>query len=111
MRELFDDATGERADAVAAASRYDVTHMTTAIRLVREGLGITVLPALALPRLELDGLRACRLSDASAKRTIGMLHRQDRSLSAAAAAFAAKLAEVARDLEEPDPKPRRSRAK
>ena len=97
-RDLFDQATGERTEPNAAASRYDVTHMTTAIRLVRQGLGMTVLPALALPELELGELVACKLQDPSARRMIGLLHRRDRSLSAAATAFAGKLASVAQDL-------------
>lgn len=96
VRELYDEATHEEAEATAAASRYDVTHMTTAIRLVRQGLGITVLPALALPELDLSGLVACQLSDVSAKRTIGVLYRRDRSLSAAATAFVTQLTAVAR---------------
>ena len=100
VRELYDDATQDQAEATSAASRYDVTHMTTAIRLVRQGLGITVLPALALPELDLSGLVACRLGDASARRTIGVLHRRDRSLSAAASAFVAQLSVVARELPE-----------
>lgn len=101
VRELYDEATQEGTEASAAASRYDVTHMTTAIRLVRQGLGITVLPALALPELDLHGLMSCGLHDASARRTIGMLHRRDRSLSSAAAAFSGKLAGVARELAGP----------
>lgn len=95
VRELFDDAMEDRPSTATAASRYDVTHMTTAIRLVRQGLGITVLPSLALPELHLKGLLACRLADASARRTIGILHRKDRSLSAAASAFSTQLADVA----------------
>ncbi|MCC2633086.1 LysR family transcriptional regulator [Ramlibacter sp.] len=101
VRELYDEATQEGTEASAAASRYDVTHMTTAIRLVRQGLGITVLPALALPELDLHGLMSCGLHDASARRTIGVLHRRDRSLSTAAAAFASKLAGVAREVAGP----------
>lgn len=97
-RDLFDEATGERTKTTSAASRYDVTHMTTAIRLVRQGLGMTVLPALALPELELGELVACKLQDTSARRMIGVLHRRDRSLSAAATAFAGKLATVADEL-------------
>ena len=97
-RDLFDEATGEQTETTAAASRYDVTHMTTAIRLVRQGLGMTVLPALALPELELGDLVVCKLQDTSARRMIGALHRRDCSLSAAATAFAGKLATVADEL-------------
>ncbi len=98
VRELYDDAMEDQPEATTAASRYDVTHMTTAIRLVRQGLGITVLPSLALPELDLAGLVACRLADASARRNIGVLHRRDRSLSAAATAFAHQLATVASQI-------------
>ncbi|MHB1122630.1 MAG: LysR family transcriptional regulator [Ramlibacter sp.] len=101
VRELFDDAMEDQPQAATATSRYDVTHMTTAIRMVRQGLGITVLPALALPELDLAGLVACRLSDASARRTIGVLHRRDRSLSAAANAFANQLATTAKETAAP----------
>ena len=105
VRELYDQATQEGTEAAAAASRYDVTHMTTAIRLVRQGLGITVLPALALPELDLHGLMSCGLHDASARRTIGLLHRRDRSLSTAAAAFSSKLVAVAREVAGPPAQP------
>jgi LysR family carnitine catabolism transcriptional activator len=98
VRELYEEATSEDNEAAATASRYDVTHMTTAIRMVRQGLGIAVLPALALEELGLEGLTATRLHDASARRKIGVLHRRDRSLSAAATAFATKLLTVAGDL-------------
>lgn len=110
-RDLFDESTGEQTETTASASRYDVTHMTTAIRLVRQGLGMTVLPALALPELELGELVACKLQDASARRKIGVLHRRDRSLSAAATALAGKLATVANALGGNGMKTQRARAK
>lgn len=100
VRALYDDAVQDQPEATAAASRYDVTHMTTATGLVRQGLGITVLPSLALPELNLTGLVARPLADDSARRTIGVLHRRDRTLSAAANAFAAQLAIVARRVGE-----------
>lgn len=99
-RELYEEAmvaeSRPEGEATVTASRYDVTHMTTAIRLVRQGLGIAVLPALALPELDLDELMSLRLQDASARRTIGVLHRRDRSFSAAASAFERSLAAVVR---------------
>ncbi len=69
------------------ASRYDVTHMTTAVQMIHQGLGITVLPQLALPALNLEGLLSRVLNDTTAKREIGLFHRKDRSLSPAANAF------------------------
>ena len=62
----------------------------------------SVLPRLALPELNLAGLRAAALCDASARRAIGLLHRRDRSLSPAAQALAVQLEtamdEIARRL-------------
>ncbi len=112
VRELYDEATEDRPSNAAeiSASRYDVTHMTTAIRLVRQGLGITVLPSLALPELDLEGLATCRLADASARRTLGILHRKDRSLSAAASAFSLQLAAVSAGSEPPSRSRSRSKA-
>lgn len=98
-RTLLDQAIQGLAAVPAAASRYDVTHMTTAIRLVRQGLGITLLPRLALPELNLGDLLAKPIHDDSAGRTIGVLHRRDRSLSAAAQAFTAQLEQAAESVE------------
>ena len=60
-----------------AGLRYDVTHMMTAVLLVREGLGITLLPRLALPALLLQGMPHRPIADAIAERTIGVLRRRD----------------------------------
>ncbi len=95
VRAQYDQAVQAEAAAPAASSRYDVTHMTTATGLVRQGLGITLLPMLALSELNLSGLLARPLEDSTARRTIGVLHRGDRSLSAAALAFTAQLTRVA----------------
>lgn len=95
VRAQYELAAKAETQAPAAASRYDVTHMTTATELVRQGLGITLLPLLALPELDLAGLLARPLEDATARRSIGLLHRRDRSLSSAALAFAALVQEVA----------------
>ncbi|MCZ8403436.1 LysR substrate-binding domain-containing protein [Achromobacter xylosoxidans] len=91
-RQQFDRAVREETGAPATALRYDVTNMGTAAGMVRQGLGVSVLPRLALPELNLAGLRAAPLCDASARRAIGLLHRRDRSLSPAAQALAAQLA-------------------
>jgi DNA-binding transcriptional LysR family regulator len=110
-RTQFDLAVLTEAAAPAASSRYDVTHMTTAAGLVRQGLGITLLPRLALPELNLSGLLSKPLDDASAHRTIGLLQRHDRSLSPAAQAFAAQLDKVAGQVEKSLPPLHRSARK
>jgi DNA-binding transcriptional LysR family regulator len=73
--------------------------MTTAVGLVRQGVGITVLPRLALPELNLHGLLSKPLNEATARRTIGVLHRHDRSLSPAAQVFVAQLDSVIAQVE------------
>lgn len=99
VRAQYDRAVESETLTSMSSSHYDVTHMTTAVGLVRQGLGITVLPRLALPELNLDGLASKPLNEASAKRTIGLLHRHDRSLSPAAQVFAARLTGVIAQVE------------
>ncbi|HVL77646.1 MAG TPA: LysR substrate-binding domain-containing protein, partial [Noviherbaspirillum sp.] len=76
---------------IPSSSHYDVTHMTTAVAMVRQGLGITVLPRLAVPELNVTGMVCKPLKDASARRTIGLLHRRDRGLSPACQVFSEKV--------------------
>jgi DNA-binding transcriptional LysR family regulator len=99
MRSLLDRSILEQPAAPSSSLHYDVTHMTTAVGMVRQGLGITVLPRLALPELHLQGLLSKPLNEATARRTIGLLHRQDRSLSPAAQAFMAQLKPVIGQVE------------
>ncbi|ARP91822.1 LysR family transcriptional regulator [Bordetella genomosp. 9] len=87
------------ADKAATGLRYDVTHMTTAVRLVSQGLGVAVLPRLALPSLGLGALRSRPIEDATARRTIGVLYRQDRLLSPAAQALIETLRQAATEIE------------
>lgn len=99
IRDQFDQAAERETAAPLSSSHYDVTHMTTAVGLVRQGLGITVLPRLALPELNLTGLLSKPLNETSARRTIGLMHRRDRSLSPAAQAFHEQLTTVIGEVE------------
>lgn len=98
-RQQFDRAVRDEVGSPATALRYDVTHMGTAAGMVRQGLGVSVLPRLALPELNLSGLRCTPLSDASARRYIGLLHRRDRSLSPAAQALVDQLEQAMADIQ------------
>jgi len=86
-RWQFDHAIQNEPLATGVGLRYDVTNMGTAAGMVRQGLGVSVLPRLALPELNLAGLACTPLYDDSARREIGVLHRRDRSLSPAAQAL------------------------
>jgi len=95
-RMQFDHSVKQ--DEAVQGLRYDVTHMTTAIQLVRQNLGIAILPRLALPALPLERLAYRPVADASARRTIGIIYRRDRHLSPAAHAFIALLQKTATDV-------------
>lgn len=85
-------------DETIKGLRYDVTHMTTAALLVQQGLGIAILPRLALPSLPLEGLAYRPLADQSAKRTIGIIYRRDRHLSPAATVLVEELKHQATEI-------------
>lgn len=74
-RALNDTSSG------AAGLRYDVTHMTTATQLVRRGMGLTLLPRLALSALDMTRLKSRPLDSESARRMLGVAWRKDRHLS------------------------------
>lgn len=96
-RAQFDRAVAH--SGAPAGLRYDVTHMTTAVQLVRQGLGAALLPRLALPALHLEGLLYRPIDNDTAQRTIGILQRRDRHPSPAVQAFWQALEKVARYTE------------
>lgn len=101
IRSLFERATRahDTAKSGSTQSHYDVTHLTTATALVRRGLGITVVPRLALPELDLTGLQSMVLNDMSARRKVGLIYRRDHSLSPAATAFTKHLQAIIQTFE------------
>ena len=101
---LLDHASGSRRliDRAVAAhqARIDVMqelgHATTAFRMVQAGLGITVLPALALAPGELNslGLHLCQLTP-RIDRAVMLVHRKNRALTPMAEGLWALIREVA----------------
>lgn len=97
------------ADRAAAAAgveiepTYVLDSLTTAVGMVRAGLGYAVLPSLALRSLELGGMVARVVEQPRAWRDIGLLTRSRFTLSPAAAAFAAVARDVATDYSEESP--------
>lgn len=73
---------------------YDITHMTTAVVLVKQGLGIAVLPKLPLSALPMGNLQYKPISDESAQRQIGVVYRKNRHLSPASRAFITQLKKI-----------------
>jgi len=69
------------------APAFEVANMVTALSMARAGLGITVLPLISLNAMRMTGLRYAKLGEPRPLRTIGIIARADRQLSAAASAF------------------------
>lgn len=78
--------------------RYEVRHSSTALGLVAAGVGVTALPASAIPRGAQQPVVFRPLIEPEVSRAIGTLRRTRSSLSAAAEFFYAML--VARWSEE-----------
>lgn len=84
-RQQFDRAV--RLEENSSVLHYEVTHMATVLALVKQNLGIAVLPRLPLKALPIDGLKFTPIADDSAHRQIGILYRRERHLSPASRAF------------------------
>jgi DNA-binding transcriptional LysR family regulator len=82
-RLLIDDALGSRRESLQW--RFEVQHIASAVSLVLAGVGLTVVPRLAIDRAATPGLAEVRLRDPQITRTIGILTRRNASLSPAAA--------------------------
>jgi DNA-binding transcriptional LysR family regulator len=85
LRALVDRAFESTGGVPSPA--YEVTYMSTAVGLVKAGLGVAFLPSSALEVSELSGLRSRVLSEAGLSRRIVAARRSGSSLSPAAAAF------------------------
>lgn len=86
------------AAGIAIEPTYVLDSLTTAVGMVRAGLGYAVLPSLALRSLELGDAVPRVIEQPRAWRHIGLLTRAQFTLSPAAAAFAAIAREVAADF-------------
>ncbi|CAM4112574.1 LysR family transcriptional regulator [Bordetella muralis] len=65
----------------------EVAYMGTAVSMVRNGMGITILPSSALKGVDMEGLQAQALPGKDCRRTIGVLYRKRAPLSTIAHAF------------------------
>lgn len=66
---------------------YEVTHLSTSLGLVEAGLGISVLPGLAMPQGDHPILKAIPIGGPEVSRTIGVVKRRNVTLSPAAERF------------------------
>jgi DNA-binding transcriptional LysR family regulator len=80
-------------DAALARSRislawaYEVRHLSTALSLVEAGLGVTALPASAMPGADHPLVTARPLTNPDITRAVGTVRRTQARLSATAEAF------------------------
>ena len=87
---LLGSGSAERAlqlSQVSVTPAFEVSHMATAIAMVRHGMGITVLPGSALTGLNVEGLHYQAMPGEVARRELGVLYRRKKSLGPAARAF------------------------
>jgi DNA-binding transcriptional LysR family regulator len=84
-RNILENALTQR--RLSARFQFEVNHLTTALGLVHQGLGLTILPNLAVPQGQPHNLVRKTISDLRASRTIGLLERRSGNLSAAAKRF------------------------
>jgi DNA-binding transcriptional LysR family regulator len=66
---------------------FEVAYMSTAVNMVRHGMGITILPSSALKGVNMDGLRAALIPGRDCQRTVGILFRKRATLSTSANTF------------------------
>lgn len=63
---------------------YEVSGLPTGLSMVRAGLGVAIMPWMALLEMKLDDLELCRFVGPVAARQIAICRRRDRVLSPAA---------------------------
>ena len=85
VRRIVDEALFAR-NRISQAT-FEVAFMSTAIGLVRAGLGVTILPESALEVRSASDLESRRLHDPLLTREIGVLKRRACSLSPASESF------------------------
>lgn len=88
-RQLIDDALGPRREDMIW--RYEVQHVVSAIGLVRAGLGLAIVPQLAIGPTDSPGVAAVPLRNPGISRTLGVVSRRGVPLSPAADALLALL--------------------
>jgi LysR family transcriptional regulator, carnitine catabolism transcriptional activator len=85
VRVLVDRAFAAQGLHVLPA--YEATYMSTAVGMVRAGLGVAVLPSSAVDLRVAPVLKTRPIGDPPVLRQVFLMHRAGRSLSPAAEAF------------------------
>lgn len=72
---------------------YEVQHLSTALGLVEAGLGVSVMPSLAMPASDHPTLVSVALVEPVVNRSLGLVYRRDTSRSPATEKFVSILLE------------------
>lgn len=81
-RVLIDDALGPRRETLAW--RFEVQHLSTAVSLVASGIGLAVVPRLAVEASGRTGIATVPLRNPSVTRSLGVVVKRGLPLSPAA---------------------------
>ena len=90
VRAVTDQAF--RAAKLMPSPVTETTYMMTALGMVRAGLGITLLPALARELAAEPSLRSKRINDPNFSRQVSLIKKKNRTLPPLSKAFADHLA-------------------
>ena len=99
-RILLDDALGSRRDLLSW--RYEVQRVTTAVALVRTGVGYAIVPKLALQAVDGASLVALPLVSPSVTRSLGAITKKGAALSLRAARLLVLLRQELEQAMEPE---------
>jgi DNA-binding transcriptional LysR family regulator len=84
-RVIIDEALGSRREAMTW--RYEVQHVATAISMVQAGIGLTIVPRLAVDAMAVPGLVARPMRNPAVARTLGIIMKRGLPLSDAGQAL------------------------
>lgn len=89
VRRLVEEAMRRKGRSLQPA--FEVTYMSTAVGMVRAGLGVAILPSISLDVRSATDLERRDFADRSLTRQLGIVRRQGRSIAPAVETFVAYL--------------------
>lgn len=94
LRAVLERALGAR--GLVWDVRFEVLHVHTLVAFARQGLGVAILPRVAIPPLPDGAMQALPIRDPPLTRTVGILSRRGDSASPAAEALKAVIMRIFR---------------
>lgn len=97
---IYSDRASQAA-GISLQPSYQTGSLSTAIALVRSGLGCAVMPSLSLASLNTSDIKVCTMEKPGTWRDIGLVQRRGWKLSPSASVFADLIRQVSRPLPAP----------